>query len=206
MADSGTVKFHADPIFHSRAADIRGEESNVVCLTLLNLGIELVQKEHTGTWSQSIIQPKILQVQALCKILMESKIIAASKDEVVLNPNTLHYSYFYPAMLPSPGSSIPTAHSYITIYDNYALQPTEPINFITNYETFVYAISEHYIMAVVHFESDYKTLRRIIQREHWGKIAVFIPPSDVRKGITTSHVGIKYTVRPLGNDWTAPSV
>lgn len=181
---------------------MRGEESNIVYLTLLNSGIELVQKGHTGTWSQSIIQPKILQVQALCKILMESKIIAASKDKVILNPNTLTYSYLYPAILLSPDSSISTAHSYITVYDGYALQPTEPLNSITNHETFVYALSEYYIMAVVHFESDYKTLRRIIQREHWGRIAVWIPSSDVRKGIPTSETGI---MRPLANDWTVPS-
>jgi hypothetical protein len=196
VADSGTVKFHADPVFHSRAADIRGEESNVVYLTLLNAGIKLAQKGP-------VMRPKTLKIKYLCKALMESKTIAASKDEVVLNPSTLHYSYLYPAMADSPDSSIPTAHGLITVYDNCALQPTEPLNFITDEETFFHALAEHYILAVVHFESDYKTLRRIIKREHWGKIAVFIPSSDVRKGIPTSQTGI---MRPLANDWTVPGI
>jgi len=201
MKDSGRVKFHTDPIFHSRAADVRGEESNVVYLTLLDAGIKLAQKGPAATLLNSVIRPKILQIKYLCKTLMESKTIAASKDEVILNPNTLHYSYLYPAMVDSPDSSIPTAHNYITVYDNCALQPTEPLNFITDEETFFHALSEHYIMAVVHFESDYKTLRRIIQRKHWGRIAVLIPSSDARKGIPTSELGI---IRLLANDWTTP--
>lgn len=196
MVGSGAVEFHTDPILHSRAADVRGEESNVVYLTLLDAGIKLAQKGPT-----ILIRPKILKIKYLCKALTESRTIAASKDEVVLKPNTLHYSYLYPAMVDSPDSSIPTAHSYITVYDNCALQPTEPLNFITDEETFFHALSEHYIMAVIHFESDYKTLRRIIQRKHWGKIAVLIPSSDARKGIPTSELGI---IRPLANDWTAP--
>jgi hypothetical protein len=44
MIDSNRAKFHTDPIFHSRAADVRGEESNVIYLTLLNAGIKLAQK------------------------------------------------------------------------------------------------------------------------------------------------------------------
>ena len=196
MIDSGNVKFHTDPVFHSRAADVRGEESNVVYLTLLNAGIKLAQKGPT------IMRPKILKIKYLCKALMESRTIAASKDEVILNPNTFHYSYLYPAMADSPNSSIPTAHGYITVYDNCALQPTEPLNLITDEETFFHALAEHYIMAVVHFESDYKTLRCIIKKKRWGKIAVLIPSSDARKGISTSELGI---MRPLANDWTTPS-
>lgn len=203
MADSGRVKFHADPLFHSKAADVRGEESNVVYLSLLNAGIKLAQKGPAVTLLNSVIRPKILQIRYLCKVLMESRTVAASKDEVILNPSTLHYSYLYPAMVDSPDSYIPTAHSYITVYDNCALQPTEPLNFITDAETFFHALAEHYIMAVVYFESDYKTLRRIIQRERWGKIAVLIPSSDARKGIPTSELGI---IRRLANDWTAPSI
>jgi hypothetical protein len=197
LGNLGAVKFHTDPILHSKAADIRGDESNVIYLTLLDAGIKLAQKGPT-----ILIRPKILKIKYLCKALMESMAIAASKGEAVLNPNTFHYSYLYPAMVDSPDSSIPTAHNCVTVYDNCALQPTTPLNFITDEETFFRALVEHYIMAVVHFESDYKTIRRIIQKERWGEIAVLIPSSDARKGIPTSELGI---ISPLANDWTAPN-
>jgi hypothetical protein len=197
--DLGTVRFHGDAIFHSRAADVRGDESNVLYLTLLPKGIRLAQKGPT-----LLIRPKILKIKYLCKVLAESMVLAASKDKTILNPGILHFSYLYPAMADAPNSSIPTAHGNITIYDNCALQPTEPLNFITpDEETFSHALAERYVQAVVHFESDYKTLRRIIRKERWGKIPIFIPSSDARNRIPTSELGI---LRSLANDWIPPSI
>jgi hypothetical protein len=198
IADSGTVKFHADAIFHSRAADVRGDESNVLYLTLLPKGIRLAQKGPT-----LLIRPKILKIKYLCKVLAESMVLAASKDKTILNPGVLHFSYLYPAMADAPNSSIPTAHGDITIYGNCALQPTEPLNFITDEETFSHALAGRYVQAVVHFESDYKTLRRIIRKERWGKIPIFIPSSDARNHIPTSELGV---LRSLANDWIPPSI
>ena len=176
-----TVKFHEDPILHSRAADMRGAESNVLYLSVLPKGIKLVQGGPT-------LRPKILKIKYLCKALMES-------------PRAI--TYLYPAMADPPDSSIHTVHGYITIYDNYALQPTQPLNFITDEEAFFHALAEMYVGASTPFESDYKTLRGIINRKRWDKIPVFTPSSDLINGIPTYG---KSAVKSLAVDWTTPGI
>jgi hypothetical protein len=189
------VEFTTDAIWHSREADKRGDESNVVYLLPSERGTKLINQTGFGKW---IIQPRILEAGALCKYLLESKIIEGQVDESVWSPNVIHYSYIYPATLLAPNASIPTAHSYIAVYGNRALKPTEPLDFIISYKGFIYALAKRYIIAVAHYESDYKTLRRIIPEQYWKKITIFVPSAEFVKGIATAKPGV---VGGLDTSW-----
>jgi len=195
-ANYSKVEFTTDATWHSREADKRGDESNVVYLLPSERGAELIKQTGFGKW---IIQPRILEAKALCNYLMESKINAGLTDENVWEPRVIHYSYIYPATLLSPSVSIPTAHSYLTVYDNRALQPTEPLDFIISYDGFIHTLVKRYVIAIAHYESDYKTLRRIILEKHWKKVAIWVASPEFTKGVATEKIGL---ARRLDTPWT----
>jgi len=198
QADYSKVEFTTDAIWHSREAAKKGDESNVVYLLPSKRGTELIKRGAFGILLQSIIGPRILEAKALCNYLVESKIKAGLTDETVWDSNVIHYSYIYPATLLAPDPSIPTAHSYITVYDDRALQPTEPLDFIISYKGFIYALLKRYVIAIAHYESDYKTLRRIILEKYWERVAMWLPSSEFVEGVATAKVGL---VRRLDTPW-----
>lgn len=197
--DFSKVKLTTDAIRHSREAKRRGDESNVVYLFPSIRGMRLLRRAMFSILIQSIIKPTIREVKAFCNYLVQSKIRVTMIDESIWKPNTFHYSYIYPATLLAPGHSIPTAHSYITVYDNHALQPTEPLDFLISYDGLIYALVGRYVVAVAHYESDWKTLRRIIAEEYWKRIAILVPSTEFVEGVATAKIGL---FRRLDKPWT----